>query len=266
MEAKPRAARSIQSVVRALAMIELLGEHPEGLALSVIARRVGVVPQTAQSLLRTLQRSGWATQGRAGGPYQLGPACHRVSRRWVSGFDLASCARERVAALSEETGEYVLLAALKGREVARLVEAQPHRPLMVHPSSDTRAPHTMATGKVLLAYLEPAEQAAMLKGVRLERRGPRSPGTRAELRRQLLAIRADGFAECVEEAGEGVVALAVPVRDADGRVAAALGTALPLLRYAGSRPAELRAALCRAAEDIAVLLGREGTCPSPAPR
>lgn len=246
----PRPKRLVQSVDRALAIVELLAAHPEGCALSAIARGLNLLPQTAQSLVRTLQAKGWVVQESPGSPYMLGPACHHVSREGRMGLDLPALARTRVWKLSEETGEYVLLAVLRGREVARLIEVSPTQPLMVAPDPGARAPHTMATGKLLMAYLSPEERDAILDKAKVEPSGPSSSRNITQLKRQLRHIRKAGFAECVNEAGPGIVALAAPVRDAEGRVVAAVGIALPSVRYSKSRACKLRRALMAAAADI----------------
>jgi len=47
---------------------------------------------------------------------------------------------------------------------------------------------------------------------------------KAELRRLILAARADGYATTVDQLDYGITALAVPIRAADGRVVAALNS------------------------------------------
>ena len=47
---------------------------------------------------------------------------------------------------------------------------------------------------------------------------------KADLRRLILAARADGFATTVDQLDYGITALAVPIRAADGRVVAALNS------------------------------------------
>ena len=258
MIARSKPARLVQSVDRALCIIEILAKRPQGLGLSAVARDLGLAPQTTQTLLRTLEARGWATQNGVGTPYVLGPACHRIGRQWISKLDIAAIAHKRIVVLSEETGEYVLLATLRGGELVRLAEVASYRPLMVNSPAHSRAPYTMATGKIMMAYLDRQEQRAILKDVQIECPGPRSPRTKAELLRQLQSIRHDGFVECVDEAGEGIVAVARPVMDVEGRIVAALGIALPTIRYTDNHSSKVNAALQRAAKDIQRLWEKQG--------
>ena len=87
--------RRVQAVDRALGILERLAEAPTGLGLSSLARQLGLPPQTAQSLLRTLQHRGWVDQDGPGSPYRLGAGPVRLHRRWAGVRDRAALARER---------------------------------------------------------------------------------------------------------------------------------------------------------------------------
>lgn len=245
--------RLVQSVQRALAIVEILGDHPEGLGLRDLAEAAGLAPQTVQSLVRTLQAGHWVTQEAPGHPYRIGPSCARLARSWRGGGDLAARARPFVEALAEETGEYVLLATLQQGAVIRLLEIEGNRPLRVFPPAEARSsPHTMATGKVLMAFLREPEQQEMLRKIHdpPPSRESRAPVNESELRRQLHRIRKQAFAECIEENGEGIVAVAVPVRSRNGTVIAALGLSLPTLRYMPPFSETLRPRLEKTAGEI----------------
>ena len=230
--AKTAARRTVQSVDRAVRILELLSEQPEGLALKDLAARTRLAPQTLQSLLRTLQSHQLVVQEGRGLPYLLGPRVHELGRRWMSSRDLATMARQAVERLARDIGESVLLAELRGRTLVGMAEISPQRHLMVRAeleSSDRM--HTMATAKLLLAFLDDRRQAEVVSSLRFAKHGPNAPAGEAQLRRQLQTIRKKGYAVCLEEAAAGVAALAVPVRGETGEVAAALGTSLPLARF-----------------------------------
>jgi IclR family pca regulon transcriptional regulator len=88
------------------------------------------------------------------------------------------------------------------------------------------AAHATSLGKVLLAGLGPERLAAWLEHAQLERFTDRTITDRATLLQQMEAIRRDGYATAEEEITLGVTSLAVPVRDAAGRVVAALNVSV----------------------------------------
>lgn len=244
--------RTIQSVDRALDILQVLAAHPEGLTLSALAATLGLQPQTAQSLVRTLQARRWVLQDGRGRPYSLGPAMLSFVQQWMGGNGLAVAAKERVESLSRTVGEYVLLAELRGRTVMPLAERRAERTLMLGAAGAYGAErlHDMATGKLLLAYLEPGRREHLVASLELTPHGPNSVRDRATLLRQLDEIRRQRVAVCREEAGEHIAALAVPVRDASGDVRAALGISLPLPRFTPAQEKRLVEELRLAAADI----------------
>jgi DNA-binding IclR family transcriptional regulator len=244
--------RTVQSVDRAVAIVDRLSRSPAGLTLTELARALELPPQTAQSLVRTLQRRGWVAQEGRGAPYRLGPALGEIVRRRASGQDRAALAGPVVSELCRQAREYVVVAEWSGDGLAPVVESHPDRELTVR--GDSFAParlHTMATGKVLLAHRDPDALHALLERLPLERRGPRSVTDPGRLRKRLASIRRAGVAVCREEAAEGIVALAVPIVEPDDTVRAALGISLPLSRYSAARRKELTGALKAAARKVA---------------
>ena len=116
------------------------------------------------------------------------------------------------------------------------------------------APST-SPGKVLLAYLPPAELDEILLGWRLPRKTPYTIGDHESLRRQLAQVRVQGWAENVNESEIGVASVAAPVRDARGQVVAALSVAGPVQRLDG---ANLRRFTRHAVEAAAAISRRLG--------
>ncbi|MCD4825277.1 MAG: helix-turn-helix domain-containing protein, partial [Phycisphaerae bacterium] len=58
----------VQSVDRALSMLEVLASEPKGLTLSQLSKKLGLLPQTAQGLVRTLQAHEMVSQADSGMP------------------------------------------------------------------------------------------------------------------------------------------------------------------------------------------------------
>jgi len=112
--------------------------------------------------------------------------------------------------------------------------------------------HCTSTGKVLLAFLSEDALDATLTGWRLPRKTPYTIADQGMLRAQLAQVRAQGWAENVNESEIGTASIAAPIRDARGRVVAALSIAGPVQRLDGAnlrrftRPAvEAAAAISR---------------------
>jgi hypothetical protein len=77
-KAELRATGQVQSLSRALKLLNALSHHPGGLALSVIARLVGLPPSTAHRLLTTLQAERYVRFVTADSLWQIGVQAFRV--------------------------------------------------------------------------------------------------------------------------------------------------------------------------------------------
>ena len=93
---------------------------------------------------------------------------------------------------------------------------------------------------MLLAGLGPERLTGWFELAPLERVGPQTITDRALLTQQIEAGRREGYATAEEELAAGVVSLAVPVRDAAGRVVAALNLFFTLQEAAPAALASTR--------------------------
>lgn len=243
--------RPIQSVDRAILILDVLAGEPNGLSLRDLSVRLFLAPQTVQSLLRTLELRELVVQAGRGAPYRIGPGLHRLAGDRPSRDERGSLARTPVANLAKEIGESVLLAELSGRRAAPLAQARFEQPLAVTPDSEGfQRLHTMATGKVLMAAMPAAARAVFVHSLNLTARTPLTVTAADQLLEQLAVAAKQGWAETSEEAVLGIAALAVPIPTTPDQVPAALGICLPTARYSPERRPELLAALRRSAQEI----------------
>ncbi len=113
-------------------------------------------------------------------------------------------------------------------------------------------------GQVLLLDEDPAGLERLFRGVSFQRLGPGTPRSLAEFSDRIALSRARGYALADEEMEPGLVAAAAPVRDASGRIVAALNVSGPKFRL-GDRLDEAGAALVAASAELsAALAGRPG--------
>lgn len=133
--------------------------------------------------------------------------------------------------LSDEVGYTVNMAILEGSDILYVERCRSSRAgqreidLNLHVGSRLPA-YCTSMGKVMLAFLEPAERDAVLDGVQLARRGPNTLTERRALEAELDRVRERGLALNNEELAYGLRSIAVPVRSSTGDVAAAINLAV----------------------------------------
>jgi DNA-binding IclR family transcriptional regulator len=120
--------------------------------------------------------------------------------------------------------------------------------------------HATATGKILLAALDPAEVSRRLGGRPLERVTERTIKSRPALLAELAQVRQQGFALDDEECSLGMRCVGAPIQDDRGNVVAALSVVAPCHRLP---PAAISVTVPRVREAAREISSRLGYTPGP---
>lgn len=211
--------RRIQSVERAMTLLETIAAAGGELRLVDLSMQLGLNKSTLHGLLNTLAALGYVT--RHGTRYALGLRLRDIAQPLA---DADSALRGAFApalhALAQRSGETCYLAVPCGtREYLYIDALEGSGTLRVaSPRGRREGLTTSAIGRIFLAH-----DADLLRSLR---RAERMPAT---LEQELAAIVERGYALDLEEAEAGLHCLALPLRQR-GRVVAALGLAAPSAR------------------------------------
>lgn len=241
--------RPIASVARAMALLDALCESEKGLGVNELARRIGVSPSTASRLLGTLELSGMVQRdGR--GPFRLGLQLVTFADRVLSRLDLRSLARPVLVDLMERTGETATL-SVPGEREAITVDSVPSRSSVVSMARLGRpsVAHATAVGKVMLAF----GGGSLPRERDLRALTDRTITDREKLAIEVLAVRRRGYGTVFGEREVDVNALAAPIFDREGKLAAILGLQGPAGRL--EDPSRLLADLREGADTLTRALG-----------
>jgi len=244
----PASARGgVQSVDRALDLLEALASARQPLGVSELAALTALPEGTAHRLLRALLQRGYVRQA-ADRKYALGSSVLRL--RDAGHRTLAAAAGPALSRLVEISGETANLAVLEGDLVVYVAQVPSARTLRMFAEVGRQVyVHCTAVGKVLVADLPVPHVSALLARVGMPARTPATITDPATLLRELERVRRQGFAVDDGEEEPGVRCLAVPVHDGT-RVVAAVSVSGPAERLLpGDLPA-LAARLRPVADDL----------------
>lgn len=216
-----------------LAVLDLLAANAP-LALSEIARELGIAKSTTHRICTILVERGWAVRD-VEGRFALGIRALRLGSSSTE-LPIVTAFRTVAAEYLTQHDESIALAVVDGAEslfVALEETSQPVR-LVTHVGSKTPA-FASASGRVVLASYAPAAVAAMFGGQLLVTPTGRRLNGVAELQAILADVREQGFAENWEETAESLYAASVPVVNGDFVTLAALTTLIPVSRMNETR-------------------------------
>jgi len=222
----------LQSVHRALDLLEALADEKDGLGLTALARRVGLKPGTAGNILRALKERGFVDQRPGSTDYVLGSRLMTLAGRSLNRLDIARLAQHPLQQLHEYSGETVFLSTRQGAYLTNLTVIDGIHPIIAR--AERRAQranlHATAMGKVLLAYLDEAAVDTAFAEAGLPALTGRTITDLAILRGHLAEVRRNGYALNHEEESPGVCGIAAPVFDHLGGVVAGVCVGYPAER------------------------------------
>ena len=254
----------VQSLTRALALLNLLAQHEDGMTLTDAARAAGLAPSTAHRLLTTLQHERFVRFDGENARWLVGLQAFSVGSAFLHTRDLGRSARPVLRRLVDETGETanlgveddgmaVYLGQVQSRQLMRAIVKPGGRVFM----------HGSGVGKALLAALPPAEAVRIVRQRGLPVFTPRTITDEARLLRHLEEVRARGFAVDDEEYAVGLRCVAAAVFDEDGAAMGAVSVSGPAVRVTRERVGELGEAVRRGADGLTLDLGGRRAPPRP---
>ena len=249
-----RGADFVQSFSRGLSVIRAFGADRHRLTLKEVADETGLTPAAARRFLLTLVELGYVT--RDGRSFSLRPKVLELGYAALSVLHLATLLRPCVEDLVAEVDESGAVSVLSGTRLVSLVRVPTRRMMTVTlPAGSWLPAYCTSAGRVLLAALDPAALDAYAGEVALEACTDRTVTDPAAWRSELARVARDGFAVVDQEMEDGLIAIAVPVRDATGAVVASLNCSVDA--YRADRPAveaELLAPLRRTAAQLELVV------------
>ena len=248
------ATRHVASVARALAVLDALAEGGE-LGTNDIARRTEINASTVSRLLATLVDSGLVEHVQTTGRYRLGLRLVQLGNAVVERLDLRDLARNELEALVAATDETATLSA-PGEGVAITIDfvAGPSSVQGVAQIGRPSVAHATATGKVMLAFGSGSAPAGKLTAYTA-----RTITDAAALAAELERVRERGFAESLEERENDLNAIAAPIRDGRGALAAILGLQGPAFRFDPPAMSAALEPLRKCADAVSAKLGWTGS-------
>ena len=216
----------VRSFARGLKVIEALGRTPGRHTLAEVAEASGLPRTAVRRFLLTLIDLGIVRDDHKS--YWLTPRVLRLGLSYLSTLPYWNEAQLALEDLCSRVGQSCALSVLDGEEVVYLQRQHAKRILPMSPSLGSRLPaYAVSMGRVLLSGLSDEELDARLQATELRRWTKATLVDRDKLKAEIAEVRNSGYAWGDRELDEAICGLAVPVRDMDEAVIAAINVSLP---------------------------------------
>ena len=211
----------IEALARGLEVIQALGDAHDTMTMSELAEKTDLARPTVRRILLTLEELGYVRTSKEGSA--LTPRVLELGVSYIHSQGLWDIARPHMEALVAQTHESSSIAQLDGSDIIYVARVAVPKIVALRVGIGTRFPAASTSlGKVLLADLGQEELDAALAQPSRAGVVARREVDRVELDRELADTRAKGWCMTDQDLAVGIRSVAAPLRDATGRVVAAL--------------------------------------------
>lgn len=249
------AAGADARALRPLLLLETLSQQHSGISLSALAERLGLPKASVMRLLHALQGQAYVMRDPGTSVFTLGPRAAALGLRTLHAASVAHRYRPLLSALVQRLGETCNLTTREGAQVLYIDRVETTEPLRMTLPPGSRVPlHCTASGKLFLSQMPAPDCQALVEGLARERKTAHTHTSVAALMAEIERTRKRGIGVDNEEFINGMVAIAIPVRDAQGQCVAAVACHTPTARLSLTDLLAHAPAIERTAQQIAALL------------
>ncbi|MFP7484501.1 IclR family transcriptional regulator [Priestia filamentosa] len=245
----------LSSVKNAMKILRLFSiEEPE-LGVTEIASKIGLSKSSTHRLILILLQEGYIVKNKDNSRYRLGLSLLTLSGVIINHKEIHRESLPILQDLVKQLGETVHINVLEGSDVVYLHKVECNHPVPLLSGIGERNPaYCSSAGKVILAYQKKELINKVLQS-KLSSYGPDTITNPQKLRENLLEIKSKGYSISIDELHEGVVSIAVPVRDYTEEVIAAISVVGPKHRMSEHLFGDYVQTLNCAGERLSIKLG-----------
>ena len=226
----------VQSLVRALALLEQVSRYPDGLTLTELASATDLPRSTTHRLLTTMSSLRFVLFDEATCHWRVGPQAFVVGAAFGGVRDLARLGKPFLRALNLASSETVSLSVEdKGQQFYVGQAAVNSAPAPFFRTGDRLPMHCSAAGKSLMAFWHSDAFESHLQSAALTQRTAASINSVSALAKDLSEVRARGYAVDIEESSGEIRCVGAPIFDSVGNPVAAISISAPSARMSPDR-------------------------------
>lgn len=252
---KKKPDQLVQSIDRAIDIIEKLVDAEKSLGVTEISNSLGLHKSTVYRLLATLDYRGYVEQD-TNNRYKIGIKLFEIGAVALNTLDIRERIKPYLKQLREETRETIHLGILDNYEVVYIDKEESSETIRMYSRIGRRIDaHCTSLGKVLMAYSPPELVDDIINRRKLEQYTVNTIIDINELKKHIQLVRECGYAIDNEEQDIGIRCIGGPIFNYNGDIIAAFSIAGPSTRMTKKRVEELSELVLEYARKISAAFG-----------
>lgn len=248
----------VQSIDRAMSILECFSENKRELKLSEIAKMLDLNKSTVHGIINTLKYHRLIDQDELTQKYRLGIRFMEFSDVVINSMDIRNVAYPIIDDVCGRIEETVNLAMLDGTDVIYIEKKECSKSIRISSKIGLRIPaYATADGRIILCYLE-KEKLANILPKSLKKFTANTVTDKRKIMRRFAEMRENGYAIDNEEVVQGIKCVAAPIFDHKGEVLCSLSAIGPAIRMTDEKIKELIIIVKEAANEISHRIGYRG--------
>jgi IclR family transcriptional regulator, KDG regulon repressor len=246
-----------KSLLRAIDILSLLEENA-ALSVTEISDLLAFPRSTTYKYLAVMRERRMVDYDQILEKYKLGMRLFELGTVVQNRIAIDRIAHPYMEELSDHLGETVGLTVLDGNHALYVEKVEPgsSSTMVLLLRKGIRFPlHAGAASKILLAHQQAERIEAFLKAQRLVKYTEKTIIDPDKLRKEVKAIRKAGYAFSEEEIDLGVRALAAPIFDHEGKIAAGLVVFGPIQRIDDQKKGKILKSMLECSKKISRRIG-----------
>jgi DNA-binding IclR family transcriptional regulator len=251
--------RYVQTVERALDILEVLASSRESFGVTEIGSRIGLHKSTVHRIIQTLCYRGYVEKEKDRERYRLGIKIIEVGNAFFNQLEVRKIAERYLESLAKTFDEVVHLVLPDNGEVVFIDHKESSQLIGMYSKVGSRGyMHCTAVGKAILSTLPEEEVRLILQKKGMPRFTQQTITDPEKLIEQLKEIRKTGIAVAAEETEVGVINIGTPIYDYSGRTIGAISISGPINRLMEKGIEKVGQEIKRVGQDISFRLGYSG--------
>lgn len=222
---------NIPTVLRGLFILEKVVKARRPISASELIEQLGLPKPTVSRILQQLEEEAMLQREPEYRRYIPGPRARDLVMDVMSNRAIGAPRHTILRSLSEEIGETCICALQDGDHSVYFDHVETTESFRLQTPIGSKLPlHCTASGKIFLAHMEAAPRRRLIKATQLKQHTDRTIADPEQLTAHLKTVRDNGFGVDNEEFMNGMVAVAVPVKDNNQKVCYTVAVHAPAAR------------------------------------
>ena len=214
----------VQSVDRALRIIEFLAENPTGAGITEISKSLGLSKGTVHRLISTLKERDFAYQSSNTELYRLSYKILYLYNCISNNIDMFKVSRPIIRKFADKVDATVHLATLDEKRsnivnIHRIEPMNSQKLFVMSSRVGKKAPcYCTAAGKMLLSQYSDDEIRDIMKGEEYKTYTDKTIKNIDEFLEEIHKVRKQGYALDENEYDHGIICISIPIYNSNGKI------------------------------------------------